>query len=78
LVTVLSEIKQVEQSDSILKKQRWDIIASIAMFGFSVITFISSNKLIVTFFGVNLLILSILLFRKVKSNKNIDYKTKKD
>jgi hypothetical protein len=77
LVNVLSEIKPLEQSDSILKKQRWSILASIAMLGFLVLTFTSSNKFIVTFSGVGLLILSILLLRKVKGNNNIDYKTKR-
>ena len=77
LVNILSEIKPIEPTGSLLKKQMWTLIATLAALGLIFLTFYHNNKYIVTFSGTSLVILSIIFLKKIKANNNIDYKTKK-
>jgi len=77
LVNVLSEIKPLEYSDSLLKKQKWNILASISMLGLFVLIFFSSNKLVVTIAATIFLISAIIFLKRFKGNNNIDYKTQR-
>jgi len=77
LVNILSEIKPIEPTGSLLKKQIWVLLATIGALGLIVLTFYHHNKYIVTVSGASLVILSIIFLKKIKANNNIDYKTKR-
>lgn len=77
LKAMLSEIKPLEENDSIIKKQKWAWALAFASMALLAFVFISTNKIIVILCGIALIGYSIYVIEKARKSKHIDHKTKR-